>query len=237
MVVWDKLLNQAPAASASALFPLLGRAAYLSTFLPSTAPQSNPLASTAAGTSGASAAGDGSTAAGTSSGLGSSGPVTLTPEMAAAVKPALRALFLTHPVCNQRDIRSWLQTYGSTGKAASDGASSSNSSEVKKAAFLTDKALHELLVGPLGKEGQGGEEYMFIRHSYVARTGNAPASEPLRVAVLLLLTDKPQLKKGDILMTVNAAGLKMSETQYQKVMKELCRNHGNAWLLKQGADW
>jgi DNA-directed RNA polymerase-3 subunit RPC5 len=241
--IWDKVLQPAPAATAGALPPLLGRTAYLNTFLPSAAPHVNPLSSAAAGTFAGAAAADGSAAAGTSAGFGSSGPVTLTPEMAAAVKPALQALFYTHPVCNQRDIRSWLQQWSSTAKAAAgDAAAGSSSSsnttgEVRKAAFLTDKALHELLVGPPGKEGQGGEEYTFIRHSYVARAGTTPACEGMRAAVLSLLKDKQQLKKGDIQQVFQTAGQKMSETQYQKVMKELCRNHGNTWSLKQGADW
>jgi len=55
--------------------------------------------------------------------------------------------------------------------------------------------------------------------------------------VLHLLMEKATLRKADVMAAAEAAGLPSpSESQYQRVMKELCRNNGNHWALKTAAD-
>jgi hypothetical protein len=54
--------------------------------------------------------------------------------------------------------------------------------------------------------------------------------------VVGLLTDKATLRKADVFSAAEAAGLSPTENQYQRVMRELCRNNGNHWTIKTTAD-
>jgi hypothetical protein len=54
--------------------------------------------------------------------------------------------------------------------------------------------------------------------------------------VVGLLGDKATLRKADVFGAAEAAGLSPTENQYQRVMRELCRNNGNHWTIKTTAD-
>lgn len=54
--------------------------------------------------------------------------------------------------------------------------------------------------------------------------------------VVTLMAEKPTLRKADVFGAAEAAGLSPTESQYQRVMRELCRNNGNHWTIKTSAD-
>jgi DNA-directed RNA polymerase-3 subunit RPC5 len=186
----------------------------------------NAAAAGAAGGAGPSGLGGGGAAAGG----GGADLQEVTPALAAALGPALRALFKESPVNNLGDVRRWLGSEWDVKKAGSDEAAGL----VRQGAFLTDAALGEFLAGPAveGLPGSGCHEY--IRGSYIQKGAGPPGCEALRIIVLQMLHAKNSLKKSDVLQTAQAAGVPTTEGQYQKVMKELCKNHGNNWTLKSG---
>lgn len=55
--------------------------------------------------------------------------------------------------------------------------------------------------------------------------------------VIQLLQDKATLRKNDVVSAAETAGLpKPNEGQYNKVMRELCRNNGSHWTIKTTAE-
>ncbi|WIA31169.1 hypothetical protein OEZ86_001177 [Tetradesmus obliquus] len=165
-------------------------------------------AAAAAGTSSAAAGGTAAAAAA----LGDA----VTAELSQAMDPIIKALAQRHPVCSMANVRQWLQQQGGEEPLA------------KQAAQLSD-ALLDALVAASG-------HVLCIRRMYVAKAGTTAATEGLRKVIVGLLTDKATLRKADVFGAAEAAGLSPTESQYQKVMRELCRNNGNHWTIKTTAD-
>jgi DNA-directed RNA polymerase-3 subunit RPC5 len=250
-------VEQQPGHQQPSVGPLLSRAAYLAALSPvsgttpaaglsssDAAALAQPGSSAAAGPSGlgggnagaaagAAAGGAGPSGLGGGAGAGAGGANDLqevTPALAAALGPALRGLFRASPVNNLGDVRRWLGSEWDVKKAGGEEAAGL----VRQGAFLTDAALSEFLAGPAveGLPGSGCHEH--IRGSYIQKGAGPAGCEHLRVIVLQMLRTKASLKKSEVLATAQAAGVPANEGQYQKVMKELCRNHGNNWTLKTG---
>jgi hypothetical protein len=51
-----------------------------------------------------------------------------------------------------------------------------------------------------------------------------------------VLTNKQQIRKGDIIKEAKARGIAATDNLFGKVSKELCKNNGSYWVLKTGAD-
>ena len=111
--------------------------------------------------------------------------------------------------------RQWLKSYSEAGAA-------------KSAALASDNALATALqqTGIVTRIQQ-----VFVQ-TKVANGGQADA---LRGVILKLLTDKPSVRRADVLDTARAEDINVSDGTYQKVMKDLCTSRGNVWSLKSGA--
>ena len=111
--------------------------------------------------------------------------------------------------------RQWLKSYSEAGAA-------------KSAAFASSDALHNALQ----QTGIVTRVQQVYVQTKVASGGQADA---LRGVILRLLTDKANVRRGDVMETARAEDIIVSDGTYQKVMKDLCTSHGNLWSLKSGA--
>lgn len=50
----------------------------------------------------------------------------------------------------------------------------------------------------------------------------------------MLLQNKDHVKKGDVTEAALAAGVKITDSIYNRVIKELCVSRGTLWNLKSG---
>lgn len=132
-----------------------------------------------------------------------------------ALPAAMAALFQKHSICNMANIRQWLQDYANGGSA-------------KEAAFLTDRALHDAVL-------QGGD-VVCIRRMYMTCKTGSPTIDAFRSLVVDLLKDKEQFKRAEVMELANKAKVAVTETLYNKVVKDLCTSRGNYWIMKTGAD-
>ena len=111
--------------------------------------------------------------------------------------------------------RDWLSAFKEAGPAR--GAASANDKSLHTALVKTGMVTHVKSVYALTKAANGG-----------------PA-DALRAVLLNTLKDKPNVRRTDVLDAARAEGLNVSDSVYQKVMKELCISKGNVWTLKTGA--
>ncbi|KAG1666688.1 hypothetical protein FOA52_013600 [Chlamydomonas sp. UWO 241] len=93
---------------------------------------------------------------------------------------------------------------------------------------LTDRALHEAIMESALLE--------CIRRVYLLKqTGNA-ATDPFRVIVLDLLKEKETFKRAEVQEAAQLRNINVTETMYNRVIKDMCQSRGYQWLLKAGAD-
>lgn len=159
---------------------------------------------------------DGRGGAGGASTSGAGGHLGMDAAAQAALASALKALFIRHSVCTMANVRQWL---GDAPEAAGSPRS---------AAYFSDRALHEAILA--------AGDYVCIRRLYVLRVTGQAGLDPLRCVVVDALRDRERLKKGELLEAAEAAGVKVTDTMYNKVVKDICNSHGNHWLLKPGVD-
>lgn len=75
-----------------------------------------------------------------------------------------------------------------------------------------------------------------VQHVYaLTKTASGAPADALRGVVLNTLRDKPNVRRADVFDAARAEGLNVSDSVYQKVMKDLCTSKGNLWTLKTGA--
>ena len=111
--------------------------------------------------------------------------------------------------------RQWLRSYSDAGAA-------------KSAASASDDALHNAL--------QQTGIVTRVQQVYVqTKVANGGQADALRGVILRLLTDKPNVRRADVMDTARAEDINVSDGTYQKVIKDLCTSRGNVWSLKSGA--
>jgi len=142
--------------------------------------------------------------------------VKLTEEQSRALTATMRVLFASHSVCTMANIRQWLND------------PSSNAGVAKEAAIMPDRALHEVLMdtGLL----------VCIRRMYLMRAVGNTATDPFRAVVLELLKERESFKRSEVVDTAQAQGINVTDTLYNKVVKDLCTSRGHLWSLRNGAD-
>lgn len=138
------------------------------------------------------------------------------PEVLEALKVSVAGLFDKHSVCSMANIRQWL---------LEDPAANA----AREAAYLTDRALHDAMVA--------AGNLLCIRRMYVRKSLGNPSIDPFRAAVLELLKDKETFRRSDVMDAALAAKVTVTDTLYNKVVKDLCMSRGNNWFLKSGADF
>ena len=111
--------------------------------------------------------------------------------------------------------RDWLSAFREAG--AAQGAASADNKSLHNALVKTGLVTHVKNVYALTKAANGG-----------------PA-DALRGVLLNTLRDKPNVRRADVFDAARAEGLNVSDSVYQKVMKDLCTSKGNVWTLKLGA--
>ena len=132
----------------------------------------------------------------------------------AALPAALRALFKEHTVCSLANVRSWLD-------------SAAAAKDAKEAALLPDKALHDAVLS-LGHLKSMHRVYV------VTKTGDEK-TDPLRKLVVELLEAKESFKRSEFNDLSRTNNMSFSESQYNKVVKDICESRGNTWHIKNGA--
>jgi len=132
---------------------------------------------------------------------------------------AMKALFSQHSVCSMANVRQWLQDPKGGGNSAA-----------REAATLTDQALNSMVLE------LSGLPLACIRRMYVLKATGKPEQDGLRKIVVDLLQDKESLKRHDIMEAANHQNLPVTDTLYNKVVKDLCVSRNQAWTLKFGAD-
>lgn len=138
----------------------------------------------------------------------------LTSDALAALPGVLRTIFQNASVLSLENLRDRLQKHPTSGTIN------------RAAETASDAVLHSAVM-------QAGD-FVCIRKTYALRQLGNPAVDPLRTAVLELLKEKEQLKRGDVFEIAGLQGMTVSDALYQKVMKELCTSRGSTWVLKTG---
>ena len=112
--------------------------------------------------------------------------------------------------------RHWLSTYEKAG-AAGDLASAD------------DHQLHNALT-------QSGL-VLSVKKVYFLKkvTASGGPADSLRGLLASLFQDKSGVRRAEVMDTARAEGLSISDSLYQKVIKDLCTSRGNIWSLKTGA--
>lgn len=95
---------------------------------------------------------------------------------------------------------------------------------VTQAARVSDEALHDAVIAN-GMVACVNSKYV------LAHTAEGVAND-LRQLLLKLLTQKPTLRRQDVMAAARAASLQIPDSLYNRTMKELCQAHNNAWSLK-----
>ncbi|KAL3132492.1 hypothetical protein ABBQ32_009040 [Trebouxia sp. C0010 RCD-2024] len=143
-------------------------------------------------------------------------PVQLVePAAQKALPAALMVMFKKNSIVNLQDVRDWLSAFKEAG--AAQGAASADNKSLHNALVKTGLVTHVKNVYALTKAANGG-----------------PA-DALRGVLLNILRDKPNVRRADVFDAARAEGLNVSDSVYQKVMKDLCTSKGNVWTLKVGA--
>ncbi|GLC33480.1 hypothetical protein PLESTB_000079400 [Pleodorina starrii] len=132
----------------------------------------------------------------------------------AALPLALRALFREHTVCNMANVRTWLD-------------SSPAAVAAKEAALLADKALHDAVLS-LGN-------VVSLHRVYVLTKTGDEKTDPLRKLVVELLEGKESFKRSEFNDLARTNNMTFTESQYNKVVKDICESRGNTWFIKSGA--
>jgi DNA-directed RNA polymerase-3 subunit RPC5 len=132
----------------------------------------------------------------------------------AALPLALRALFREHTVCSMGNVRSWLD-------------SSPVAAAAKEAALLPDKVLHDVVLS-------AGNVVSMHRVYVAAKTGDEKM-DPLRKLVVELLEAKESFKRSEFNDLARTNNMTFTESQYNKVVKDICESRGNTWIIKNGA--
>ncbi|GIL54364.1 hypothetical protein Vafri_9932 [Volvox africanus] len=132
----------------------------------------------------------------------------------AALPTALRALFKEHTVCSLANVRFFLDN-SPAGAAA------------KEAALLPDKILHEAVLS-LGNVASMHRVYV------VTKTGDEK-TDPLRKLVSELLEAKESFKRSEFNDLARTNNMVFTESQYNRVVKDICESRGNTWYIKNGA--
>ncbi|GBF89217.1 hypothetical protein Rsub_02094 [Raphidocelis subcapitata] len=225
--VWRSV--QPPRGAEDAAPPLLplSRGEYLKAITPGAAgpgagpapppPPSMPAAAAArAGAAAAAAGRPAAAAAAGAAGVASprdSGP--LPPQAASAVRRELRALFVGAAVINLDDVRSHLRKC-------------EEASLARRGATLSDDSLHAAIVA--------GGEYAALRRGYALKPGPSDPNAGLRNLVLELLAERTSLRKSDVVGAARDKSVIFVEAQYNKIMRDLCRNNGGTWTARTGKD-
>lgn len=131
----------------------------------------------------------------------------------AALPAAVKALFEKHSVCNMANVRSAL---------------SESADAAKDAASLGDRQLHEALLAT--------GLVVCIKKVYVMAKAPKPDMDPFRNCVLELLKDKDSVKRVDITKHAELLGIAVTDSLYNRVVKDLCVSRGTLWQIKSGAD-
>ena len=111
--------------------------------------------------------------------------------------------------------REWLEGYKEAG--AAQGAAAATNQSLHNALLKTGMTTHVKQVYALTKAATGG-----------------PA-DALRAVLLSILRERPNVRRADVFDAARAEGLNVSDSVYQKVMKDLCTSKGNVWTMKTGA--
>ncbi|KAG2449499.1 hypothetical protein HYH02_005643 [Chlamydomonas schloesseri] len=205
--IWEKFMSAKEVDHGSRK---MERPAYLRAIVPPpSVTASNPHGAGGAGADGAVAAGAAlmPTAIGTAGGQ-------LSETARTALPGALRALFKEHTICSLANVRSWLD-------------SSPAAKDAKEAALLPDKALHDAVLSL-------GHIISMHRVYVVTKTGDEK-TDPLRKLVVELLEAKESFKRSEFNDLSRTNNMTFTESQYNKVVKDICESRGNTWHIKNGA--
>lgn len=112
--------------------------------------------------------------------------------------------------------RHWLSTYEEAG-AAGDLASAD------------DHQLHNALM-------QTGLVLSAKKVYFLKKVSNGGPADALRALLANLFEDKSGVRRAEVMDAARAEGLSISDSLYQKVIKELCVSRGNIWSLKTGSN-
>jgi len=169
------------------------------------------------------ASGQGAEPASKAASLPPPGPIT--EEARTAFDRCMRALFMRHSVASLENVRQWL----------SDPKANAATGELKAAVDLAqtlmgldNRTMHEMVMG-------SGQQLVFIRHQYV-RKFTGKAEDTFRKIVVELLEEKEAFKKSEAVEMAKSLGIAITDTLYNKVVKDLCVSKNQAWHLKHGAD-
>lgn len=136
------------------------------------------------------------------------------PEIIAGLHSQVNALLLATSVVNLDNIRAVLS------KVA-------NNNLLNKAAEIANNSSLHAAVMSNGK-------YLCIRGSYMLRSLENSALDPLRSVVLELLQEKEEIRRSDILEAAKLKNVAVTDASYQRIMKDICHSRGNIWTLKPG---
>ncbi|KXZ54514.1 hypothetical protein GPECTOR_4g579 [Gonium pectorale] len=152
---------------------------------------------------------------GTPAAAGTIGAASQLSEAARAALPgALRVLFQEHTVCSMGNVRTWLDSNPAAAAA-------------KEAALLHDKELHQAVMA--------AGNVVSMHRVYVATKTGDEKTDPLRKLVVELLEAKESFKRSEFNDLARTNNMTFTETQYNKVVKDVCESRGNTWHIKNGA--
>ncbi|EFJ52042.1 hypothetical protein VOLCADRAFT_87172 [Volvox carteri f. nagariensis] len=211
--IWDMFMSAKDVDHAASK---VDRKTYLRTIVPPPGSQSAPGAAGGGAAAAAAASGQPGAAAAPSllPGGAGGGAGQLSEAARAALPTVLRALFKEHSVCSMANVRSWLD-------------SSPAAAAAKEAALLADKALHDAVLSL-------GNVVSMYRVYVLTKTGDEK-TDPLRKLVLELLEGKESFKRSEFNDLARTNNMTFSESQYNKVVKDICESRGNTWYVKSGA--
>ncbi|KAG2482697.1 hypothetical protein HYH03_018378 [Edaphochlamys debaryana] len=205
--IWDKFMSARDFDHAA---NRLDRPAYLKALVP---PPASAAGYPGAGAAGAEAGGLAG-AAGAPGAAAASASGALSEATRSALPASLKALFKEHTVCSMANVRSWLDSAPAAAAA-------------REAALLPDKALHEAVIA-LGTVSS-------LHRVYVLNKTGDEKTDPLRKLVVELLEGKESFKRSEFNDLARTHNMTFTESQYNKVVKDICESKGNTWHIKNGA--
>lgn len=110
--------------------------------------------------------------------------------------------------------RHWLSSYDEAGAAGN-------------LATADDHQLHTALM-------QTGLVLSAKKLYFLKNLSNGGPADALRALLARLFQDKSGVRRAEVMDSARAEGLNISDSLYQKVIKELCTSRGNIWSLKTG---
>ena len=79
--------------------------------------------------------------------------------------------------------------------------------------------------------------FLSVRKLYFLRKVSADGgpADSLRALLASLFQEKAGVRRAEVMDSARAGNLTVSDSLYQRVIKDLCLSRGNIWSLKPGA--